>query len=190
MCTGTTTHADIRVSVQDRNARDRAAGHLAAAVLVDGDAVLVPNPGKRLLDPSVELEILIFPADPKAHLPIERIDAWKWSPFQLTGASAPLATVGRLRHHSHYSAQIGEVEPRELAAVTQKLGGDLWAALDRLGAVPPGIADISGKLLTEISRVEREQRRPRRSEHQFDSYDQLVGGFCIFFCFCSDHRAK
>ncbi|WFE26863.1 hypothetical protein O7623_26925 [Solwaraspora sp. WMMD791] len=190
MCTGTTTHADIRVSVQDRNARDRAAGHLAAAVLVDGDAVLVPNPRPELLDPATELEILIFPADPTAHLPVERIDAWKWSPFQLTGAKEPLATVGRLRHHSRYSAQIGEVDPRELAAATQEHGGDLWAALDQLAAVPPGIGDISGELLTEISRVEREQRRPRRSAHQFDSYDQLVGGFCVFFCFCGTHGTK
>lgn len=190
MCIGTTTHADIRVSIQDRTARDRAAGHLACAVLVDGDAVLVPNPGPELLDPSAELEILIFPADPKAHLPIEIIPVWKWSPFHLTGAEAPVAVIGRLRHHSGYSAQIGAVDPGELAAATAEHGGDLWASLNQLSAVPAGIADISGELLTEISRVEREQRRPRRSEHEFDSYEQLVSGFCIFFCFCNPHGPK
>ncbi|MEV0460642.1 hypothetical protein [Catellatospora methionotrophica] len=191
MCIGTSVHADIRVSVQDRNAPDRAAGHLTAAVLVDGDAVLVPNPGPEVLDPKAELEILVFPADPGAHLPVEVIPIWKWSPFHLIGQQdRPLAAVARLRRHSSYSAQISHVDSAALAKATAALDGDLWAALDKLEAIPEGIGAISPDLLGAVGQVEREQRRPRRSEHGFESYEAMVGGFCIFFCFCHAHEPR
>jgi hypothetical protein len=190
MCIGTSVHADIRVSVQDRSAPDRASGHIATAVLVDGDAVLVPNPPARLLDPSADLEIVIFTADPEAHSPIEVIPVWKWSPFHLTAAKEPTAAIARLRHHSVYGAQIGPLDNRELAAAIADNGGDLWAALATVSAIPDGIATIDPTVLGDLTRREREQRQPRRSEHAFDTYEQMVDGFCIFFCFCSPHGPK
>ena len=188
---GTTAHADIRVSIQNRNAPDRAAGHLAAAVLVDGDTVLVPNPGPELLDPSAELEILIFPADPKAHLPIEIIPVWKRSPFHLTGAR------GAAGGHRQACATTPATAPRS-ARWTPASWPQLWQSTAgtcgrRSTGCPrcrPGSPTSAANCWPRSSRVEREQRRPRRSEHEFDSYEQLVSGFCIFFCFCNPHGPK
>ncbi|GAB4048336.1 hypothetical protein [Catellatospora paridis] len=191
MCIGTSVHADIRVSVQDRSAPDRVSGHLAAGILVDADAVLVPRPSPELLDPSRDLEIVVFPTDLAEHTPVDVLTGWKWSRFALRGQEKqPTAAVAKLAHHATYGAQIGEVDSGELARLTAELDGDLWAALTRLEAVPPGIGEIDPALLARLGEVERAQRVPRRAEHTFDSYEAMTDGFCIFFCFCHPHHPR
>jgi hypothetical protein len=190
MCITTSRQLNIRVSVQDRRAADRAAGHLATGVLVDGDVVLVPNPPASVLDPAADLEIVICPVDGDDHAPIDVIPIWKWSPFHHTANEHATAVIARLRHHSTYGAQISPVDSSQLAALTEELGGDLWGALIQSQAVREEIATVDAKQLTSVGAREREQREPRRSSHDFDSYDRMVGAFCIFFCFCNPHGPK
>ena len=177
------------MSIQDRNAPDRAAGHLATGILVDGDIVLVPNPPETVLDEGRELEVLILPTDLDEHSRIDAEDIWKFSKFALRGEK-PVAVSGRLRHHSSYAAQIGAVDEAELASTLEANGGDLWQAFIGLGAIPPEIREIDPGLLERVTEIERAQRQPRRTSHEFDSYNQITPGWCIFFCFCHPHGGK
>lgn len=189
MCVGSAIRADIRVSIQDRHANDRVAGHLATGILADGDMVLVPNPPDIILDPRRELEAYIVPVDLHEHSKIDAEDIWKIGRFALRG-EMPFAVTGKLRHHSTYAAQIGAVDAAELASTLEVEGGDLWQALIRLGAIPPEIRDIDPALLERASQVERAQRVPRRTSHEYDTYRQAADGWCILFCFCHQDGDK
>ncbi len=188
MCLGSATRADIRVSIQDRQAPDRVAGHLATGILVDGDVVLIPSPPETLFDRDRQFEVLIFPTELEDHSKIDVLDCWKFGSFALEGRDRAVAMTGRLTHHSTYAAQIGEVEARRLASTLEHTDGDLWAALRELDAVPRGIDEIDPEQLAAVSRIEGEQRLPKRTHHTFEDYGDMTGGWCIFFCFC--HQTK
>jgi hypothetical protein len=177
------------VSIQDRLAPDRVAGHLATGILVDGDVVLVPAPPEALFDRERQFEVLIFPTELTEHSKIDALDCWKFGSFALEDRERrPVAMTGRLTHHSTYAAQIGEVDARRLASTLEERVGDLWAALRELDAIPSDIHDIGPDLLERVGRIEREQRLPKRTHHTFDDYGDMTGGWCIFFCFCRPHK--
>jgi hypothetical protein len=182
MCVGSAIRTDIRVSIQDRRAPDRLSGHLATGILVDGDLVLVPN---QAFDDRLDLEVLIFSTDVNEHSAIDVIDAWKWSLFNVRGRT--LASTAKLLHHSTYAAQIGEVGSDALGSALEDLDGDVWEALLRLGAVPPGINAIDPSWLATVTEVERAQRQPKRAVHELGSYHDVPPIWCIFFCFCHPH---
>jgi hypothetical protein len=186
MCVGSAISADIRVSIQDIYAPDRVTGHLATGILVDGDAVLIPN---TVLDEGRAVQALIFPVESNEHSKIDREDLWKLTTFSLHRRE-PFATSGRLLHHSSYAAQVGEVNSAELASILDANGGDLWDAFIRLGAIPPEIREIDRRLLERVDEIERLQRQPKRSSHQFESHRQATDGWCIFFCFCHEDGKK
>jgi hypothetical protein len=189
MCVGSAIRADIRVSIQDRNAPDRVSGHVATGILVDGDIVLVPNIVFEDDSGGRELEALIFPTELDEHSRIDKEDIWKLTLFSLHGRE-PFATSGRLLHHSSYAAQIGEVDSGVLASTLELTDGDLWEAIIRLGAVRPEIREIDPGLLERVTEIERAQRQPKRNSHAFDSYQQATDGWCIFFCFCQTDGKK
>jgi hypothetical protein len=170
-------------------APDRVAGHLATGILVDGDVVLIPAPPATLFDRERQFEVLIFPTELNDHSKIDSLDCWKFGSFALEDSEHhPVAMTGRLAHHSTYAAQIGEVDSRHLASTLEESGGDLWAALRELDALPRGIHEISPEQLAEVGRIERGQRLPKRTRHTFDDYGDMTGGWCIFFCFCRPHK--
>ncbi|GIJ80456.1 hypothetical protein SAMN05443287_10431 [Micromonospora phaseoli] len=189
MCVDTAIRADIRVSIQDRRASDRAAGHLAVGVLIDGDQVLVPNPPKELLDPHADLEVVVFPAGLQTRLPVEVAPVWKWRRFALTDA-APLAVIASLGRTSGYSAQIGRADATDLAKAIDGAGGDLWEALRRQQVVGADVHLVDDDLLRRAGELEHAQREPRVAEHRFGSLRELTGGFCILFCFCEPHGSR
>ncbi|RIV41555.1 hypothetical protein [Micromonospora radicis] len=189
MCVDTAIRAEIRVSVQDRRASDRAAGHLAVGVLIDGDQVLVPNPPERLLDPHADLEVVVFPVGLEERLPVEVAPVWKWRRFALTD-QAPLALIASLGHASGYSSQVGRVDAAALAEGIEAAGGDLWEALRRQRVVTDDAHVVDDDLLRRVGELEQAQREPRRAEHRFDSLRELTGGFCILFCFCQPHGPR
>ncbi|GIH01991.1 hypothetical protein Rhe02_00580 [Rhizocola hellebori] len=177
------------MSIQDRLAPDRVAGHLATGILVDGDVVLIPAPPEALFDRERQFQVLIFPTELTEHSKIDALDCWKFGSFALEDRERrPVAMTGRLTHHSTYAAQIGEVDSRRLASTLEDRDGDLWAALWELDAVPRGINEISPELLAQADRIEREQHLPKRTHHTFDDYGDMTGGWCIFFCFCLPHK--
>ncbi|SBT41960.1 hypothetical protein [Micromonospora auratinigra] len=188
MCIETAIRADIRVSVQDRAAPDRAAGHLATGVLVDGDLVLVPDPPERLFDPALDLEVLIFPAGPAERLPVEAPPVWKWGRFAV-GDREPLAATAKLGRPSVYSAQIGRADAAALADAAERTGG-LWAALREQGVLVGEVDAVDADLLRRAGELERAQREPRRAAHRFDSTAALTDGLCILFCFCEPHGPR
>ncbi len=188
MCLGSATRADIRVSIQDSSAADRVSGHVATGILVDGDAVLIPAPPPALFDRERQFEVLIFPTELHDHAKIDSLDCWKFSSFALDRRSEPVAVTGRLTHHSTYAAQIGEVDARRLASTLEESGGDLWAALWELDALPRGIHEISPEQLATVTGIEREQRRAKHTSHRFEDYGDMTGGWCLFFCFCRPHK--
>ncbi|WP_433527996.1 hypothetical protein ACQPYA_16635 [Micromonospora sp. CA-263727] len=189
MCVDTAILADIRVSIQDRRAPDRLAGHLAVGVLVDGDQVLVPNPPKQLLDPHADLEVVIFPAGLEERLPVEAAPVWKWRRFALTD-QAPLALVASLGRTSGYRAQVGHADSVALAKAIEGAGGDLWEALRRQEVIARDIHLVDDDLLRRAGELEQAQREPRRAEHRFGSLREMTGGFCILFCFCQPHGPR
>jgi hypothetical protein len=177
------------VSIQDRLAPDRVAGHLATGILVDGDVVLIPSPPETLFDRERQFEVLIFPTELTEHSKIDALDCWKLSSFALEDRDGrAVAMTGRLSHHSTYAAQIGEVDSRRLASTLEDSGGDLWAALWELDALPRGVHEIPPDLLAAAGRIEREQHLPKRNHHTFEDYGDMTGGWCIFFCFCLPHK--
>ncbi|MBB5872676.1 hypothetical protein F4553_006110 [Allocatelliglobosispora scoriae] len=176
------------MSIQDRSAPDRAAGHLAAGLLVDADIVLIPSPPESLWDAAADIEVLIFPARPGEHDRIDQLTGWKWSRFTLAGAPTAAITL-KLSHHSTYAAQLGEVTSENLAAALDA-GDGLWEALLRLDAIPADARDIDPDLLARVTAIEQVQREPRRADHTFESHRQMTDGFCIFFCFCHPHHPK
>jgi hypothetical protein len=180
MCVGSAIRADIRVSIQDRNAPDRVSGHLATGILVDGDVVLVPN---RVFEEGLQLEALVFPVELDEHSRIDSENVWKLTTFSVRGQKS-VAVSGKMAHHSSYAAQVGEVNAAELASAWESAGGDLWEAFIRLGAISPEIREIDPGLLERVTEIERAQRQPKRNVQHADSYDQITGGWCIFFCFC------
>ncbi len=188
MCFGSALRTDIRVSIQDRSAPDRVSGHLATGILADGDIVLIPNPGGVLLKATEKsLQALVFPMEIDEHSRIDVVDVWKFSGYRLSRADYPVAATGRLAHHSTYAAQIRSVDPERLASELDNRKGDLWEALYALEAIPPGVGEIDRELLAAVDRIERAQHRPKRTDHAFDSYGEMTGGWCIFFCFCHPH---
>jgi len=189
MCVETAVRADIRVSIQDRSAPDRASGHLAAGVLVDADVVLVPNPPKRLFAPDLDAEVLVFPVDLEPRLAVEAPPIWKWGRFAV-GDEGPLAVTAKLGRPSIYSAQIGRADAAALAAEVGRTGGDLWEALRRQRIIPEGIDQLGPELLARAGELELAQREPRRADHRFDSLEQLTTGFCVLFCFCEPHGPR
>ncbi|WP_187399536.1 hypothetical protein [Micromonospora sp. AP08] len=186
MCTETAIRADIRVSVQDRSLPDRVAGHVATGILVDADAILVPNPPARLLEADLDAEVLIFPTDLSPHIAIEARPVWKWSTFRV-GDGQPLAAVAKLERSSRYVAQVGRADAATLAVALGETRGDLWEALRSQRLIRDGIECVDADLLTRASELERIQRRPRNPEHVFDSHAGLTRGLCVLFCFCEPH---
>ncbi|MCI4066979.1 hypothetical protein MRQ36_32215 [Micromonospora sp. R77] len=189
MCIETAIRADIRVSIQDRAAPDRAAGHVAAGVLVDGDLVLVPDPPERLFDPALDLEMLIFPADLAERLPVETPPVWKWGRFAVADRT-PLAATAKLGRTSVYSAQIGRADASALAAAIEANDGGCWAALTEQRIITAELWAIEPDLLTRAGELERAQREPRRVNHRFESVGALTDGLCILFCFCEPHGPR
>jgi hypothetical protein len=162
---------------------DRVSGHLATGILADGDLVLVPN---RAFGEGADIEVLIFPTDVDEHSAIDVLDGWKFSRFAVAGRT--VATTMKLRHHSTYAAQIGEVDAETLGSALEAMDGDVLETLTRMGAIEPGIGAIDPSWLAAVDRIEREQRRPKLADHDLASYHDLAPIWCIFFCFCQPHK--
>lgn len=170
---------DIRVSLQHRTAPDRAAGHIAAAVLLDEDLVIAPMPRPELLDREWDPEVLIFAYPPRADMPIEAITAGKLLTFSLDDRpEAPTCLVIKLDRHSGYRPPFTELRGAEVIRRLDQLDGDLWAAATAAELVDQRVREISRDTLDEVTRLEREQLRPVRIDYVFPSHAHLIKGVC------------
>jgi hypothetical protein len=189
VCGNAAIHADLRISIQVRGARDRVEGQVAVGILADSHMVLVPNPPVRLLEDSPELEVMVIPVPPRTHALIERFSVIKKVIYNLRRSPHHLeAAVLTLGGFSRYAAQLAECDPVELGRELERNGGDWWAALERLDLVPASVNDVPAELLCEAGRVEQNQYRPRRDSQTLDSYTDVAREAGCIGCKCNPGR--
>jgi hypothetical protein len=191
VCHNAAIHADLRVSVQVRGARDRVRGHHAVGILADSPVVLVPNPPVRLLPPEPELEVLVIPVPLRTEALIERFTPRKIEVYTLRESAHRLElAVLYLQSSSRYTAQMDECDPDDLGAALDANGGDWWAALTALRIIPPGIDQVSDELLHEAGEMEREQYQPRYHTSEADAFHEIAGHVCHVTCRCTPPRRR
>jgi hypothetical protein len=183
VCGISAIRTDLRVFVRDRTVPDVVEGFLAAGVLVDYNKVIVPSPPAALRGDGADLEVWITPFPPArdravevARLPKTRVVAVR--------DGGPTVMLLELAHPSVYACQFGPLEAGDLVGVLADTDGDLWDALERVQAISPDARDISEDTLRAAAEAEREQRRPRRDDHEVDSYAELSDGICNWCCCC------
>jgi hypothetical protein len=156
---------DLAVWLQVRGA-DAAAGdaHLAAGVLLDTDVVLIPSPPDALLDPSLELEVVVIPIPLALERAVERIRPARIDVLYLGGPEAPPSSaVIKLASPSRHPIMVAEYDGCDLNQSLAESGGDMWSSLERVGAIPAGLRDGPPvEVLQGLAEVELVQRRPVR----------------------------
>jgi hypothetical protein len=187
MCGISAIRAELRVSIQARGARNLVEGHLASAVLADSNLVIVPNPPRALLDDALELEAWIIPVPVDVDKTVEFDVPMKKNFLGLQRKPGePTVVYLELTHRSMYASQIGHCNGQELGRALEEFNGDMWQALISIDAIPARLGDdIEPETLLAAAEAARQQRRPRRSDMEFDSYADLGVAFCWpWVCFC------
>ena len=109
----------------------------ARALLVDRDALLVPDPPRLLTEPRGALVAVLTPV-PAGSGPVERIAVADVEDLG-SGEPAPgvTASVVRLAGRSRYVVRAEPFTQRRLTEALHAEGGDLWAAMRGLGYESP-----------------------------------------------------
>lgn len=153
----------------------------ARALLVDRDALLVPDPPPLLVRPPGALVAVIAPV-PAGCGPVERIAV---SDVEHLGSGEPApgvrASVVRLAGRSRYVVRAEPSTQRRLTEALLAEDGDLWAAMRTLGydaPVPerPGKAGLAGA----------GGERPEASD-AFEAFDAFAAGPCRVIRTCLPH---
>jgi hypothetical protein len=168
---------DLLVSVQALDsADDPAAGHLAAGLLVDTDAVVVPSPPVGFLAGLEDFEVLLIPVPLSTQNIVERIRPARVDVFRAPGeqGTAVVALV-KLAVPSRYPAVVSGMCGSGFVQALARYGGDWWDALESVGAVSAGVREGPGKdVLSRVPKVERVQRRPLVRELTFPALGDRV----------------
>jgi hypothetical protein len=188
MCGISAIRTDLRVSIQARGAPNSVRGHLAVGVLADSNLVIVPNPPRALLDDSFEFSVWIIPVPVQVDKAIEVIGPLKKNFMGVReNRGEPTVVLIELAHRSIYASQVGRCDGRELGRALAENGGNMWNALVAVGTVSRNIGEeLASETLLAAAEAERAQRRARRSDMNFDSYQDLGVAFCWpWVCFCN-----
>ncbi|MGW5868651.1 hypothetical protein ACWFRJ_41615 [Streptomyces sp. NPDC055239] len=144
----------------------------AKALLVDGDALLVPDPPPLLVEPRGELVAVITPV-PAGSGPVERIAV---TGVEQLGSDEPMpgvtASVVRLAGRSRYVVRAESFSQRRLTEALLADDGDLWAAMRELGYESPVPARPRKAGLTGVSE---------------DQLDAFAAGPCRVIRTCFPH---
>jgi hypothetical protein len=187
VCGISAIRTDLRVSLQARGSPDPVQGNIAAGVLADSNLVVVPNPPPVLLDDSVEFDVWIIPVPVSPEKSIEVNQPLKKNFLgHRSRPGRPTVVYLELAHRSIYASQIGRCDGGELGRLLREHDGDTWQALIDVGAISADLAaGVSADTLRAAEDAARRQRRPRRSDMEFDSYEDLGVAFCWpWVCFC------
>ncbi|TDV57934.1 hypothetical protein [Actinophytocola oryzae] len=154
----------VVVSIQASGFEDKPwEGHLATGVLVRSDQVLVQSLSPEAIQEAEGIEVLVVPlplgkGGRVERLAVERVQRAFTRPSKGTGEFAVIDLANASRHRP----AVGPVVDVELDAALNQHDGDLWAALETVGAVEPGLRDaLTQTVLREMPEVERTQRKPR-----------------------------
>lgn len=161
-------------------------GHLATGLLVSPDQVLVPAAPAGLPEAAEGVDLLVLPLPLGEGGRIERLRAERLLVADArSGDERGRFAVIRMANASRHQPSVGEFTGCELDAELRANEGDLWAALEAIGAVPAGAREaITPELLREVPAVEQEQRRP-----VFENPGLVPGpepGVCQFIPVCKN----
>lgn len=141
------------VSLQRPGAGTALDRHVSWAVLVAPDIVLAPAPEKELVDLSQRFEVLITSAPRRAQVVAERIVVQHVQVLRPKAAAGGLAIL-TLRTASRHFPFVSDADPRDAGPLLDQ-GLTFWAALEKIGAVPPGTLEQPLGLLRGAVKVEQ-----------------------------------
>jgi hypothetical protein len=173
---------EVLVSVQSARPDPR---HLAAGLIGDDDLVLVPAPPPGLLDHD-ELDVVTIPVPLDGGYPVERLRARCVHVLWLRdGRDRPVGAMLKLHLSTGYRPTIASFNGGRLADELDRNRGDLWAALENLGMVRPGLREgPPPDLLAALPDVERRQRRFERRDHDHPEPGSIGWSLCKWLCIC------
>jgi hypothetical protein len=181
--------AELRISIQARNAQDLVAGHLATGVLADSDLVMVPNPQLLVIDEAPDVQALVIPVPVSHEKTIERFDVqYALSMSLRSDPKTPIVLFLKLRQHSIYAPQVKQCRDRALGRELEKNGGNMWAAMETVGMIPTGLREGPSKAeLRAAAEAENDQNNAVRALRLFDSREELGVATCWIPVFCCGH---
>ncbi|GAB2961964.1 hypothetical protein [Saccharothrix stipae] len=162
------------VSVQARGFEEKPGeGHLATGLLTEPACVLVPLSTDGIAEATEGIDLLVLPLPLGEGGRVERLVAEHVLIGTLPGGKGRRFALIRTANDSRHEPNVGEFTECQLEEALKQHEGDLWAALESLGAVPAGSRDaVTPELLRQVPEVEAEQRRPVFDEPE----DGLVPG--------------
>ncbi|MFI9007780.1 hypothetical protein ACIGNX_11185 [Actinosynnema sp. NPDC053489] len=156
--------SDVRlvVSVQARGFEEKPwEGHLATGLLTGPAEVLVPAAGDNLAEAVDGIDLLVLPLPLGPGGRVERLVAERVAFCAPSWGDGRRFAVLRAANDSRHEPTVGRFTECELAEALRRHEGDLWAALESLGAIEPGSRDaVTPELLRQVPEVEAAQRRP------------------------------
>jgi hypothetical protein len=151
------------VSVQARGFADKPwEGHLATGLLVVPDEVLVPSAPAELAEATGGLDLLVLPLPLDGGGRIERLVVEQvLMSSTLPGDGGDRFAVLRFGNASRHEPQVSRFSGTDLDGAVREHEGDLWSALETIGAITPGVRDaVTPDLLREAAVIEDAQRAP------------------------------
>ncbi|WP_158845832.1 hypothetical protein [Saccharothrix deserti] len=177
------------MSVQQYGFEDKPwEGHLATGLLVEPGSVLVPDASNGIAEATEGIDLLVLPLPLGESGRVERLVAEQvvFSSTLPDGQGTRFALI-RMANDSRHTPTVEEFTECRLTEALEQHGGDLWAALEALGAIPAGTRDaITPELLRQVPAVEAEQRRPEFEQPGDDPGD---GGPCDILPPCKKEPA-
>ncbi|MFE2751680.1 hypothetical protein ACFXGA_06715 [Actinosynnema sp. NPDC059335] len=163
----TGSNVPLVVSVQAHGFEEKPwEGHLATGVLVAPDEVLVPSAPAELAEATGGLDLLLLPLPLDEGRRIERLPVEGVLLSATREGGDERLAVLRVGNPSRHAPQVRPFRGTDLDEAVRAHDGDLWAALEAVDAVSPGVRDaITPDLLRQAAAVEEAQRAPRRDEH-------------------------
>lgn len=122
--------ASLAVSIEAEGADRPRAGHVAAGWLVEPDRVVVPEPPPGLLDGTLEVAVVLTPADDGL---VERIPPVGVNAVRLAGAEFAVLDLASASRHAPNAVM---PEPVVLEAAIAAHGGDVRKAFESAAAPP------------------------------------------------------
>ncbi len=171
---------DVSVSIQLGHE------HLCAGVLGDHDLVLAPFPPPQLSDPEYSLDVVTIPDPLGEDRPVERLRIGAVNLLWFDGdRDRPVAAVVKLATPSIYAPTMRPFNGGLLGSALDRTGGDLWAALEQLGTIDPGVrSGPSPEVLAKLPEIERRQRGATYRDHHLATPVDVGWSLCRWLLVC------
>jgi hypothetical protein len=158
-------------------------GHVTAGLLANRNTVLAPHPPEEILDAAVAYEVLVIPTPLTVDQPVERIRIAAVDANRLLDNGQLTSVTLELAYPSRYLPSIGAFDACRLGE--EMAGhGDLWTALENVGAIEPGLRVEPKDLLHALPEIERAQRMAAIRTHQYRVAGDPIFNICRIIRLC------